>query len=298
MKAGAVLAPVAALALLSTAHAGAPVDAAISTGASNSRYGLFDWLDHNSVYGKGVFPEPFLVDDSDLEVNEFRLDYLHTSAGSAHSNVFSVEYEKGFGPVTVEVKLPYERDSDAGTISEGTDNISFGIRAPIYQYVSPSGFVDNTVGVSFELGIPTHSTISHNTEIVPAIFDDLKVGNFTVQAIVGYSSILGSGGGADGDHGLHVFEYGVVLGYTIPHDVLSIPGVQNIVPVFELSGETQLNKSNAGQNALLATIGFRANMKAMGPLQPRLGIGVVLPLDDGGRADTHWGLATSFVFEF
>ncbi|MBV8351584.1 MAG: hypothetical protein JOZ21_04850, partial [Verrucomicrobia bacterium] len=45
---------------------------------AGARYGLFDWLDHRSAYGEGVFPEPFLVDDSDLETNELRFDWIHT----------------------------------------------------------------------------------------------------------------------------------------------------------------------------------------------------------------------------
>ena len=50
-----------------------------SNGSASTRYGLFGWLDHRSGYGQGVFPEPFLVDDSDLETNEARLDWLHTT---------------------------------------------------------------------------------------------------------------------------------------------------------------------------------------------------------------------------
>ena len=41
--------------------------------SSASRYGLFDGLDHRSIYGQGYFPEPFMVDDSDLEPNEARV---------------------------------------------------------------------------------------------------------------------------------------------------------------------------------------------------------------------------------
>ena len=44
----------------------------------DTRYGLFNGLDHRSWYSHGDFPEPFLVDDSGLEINEARLDWLHT----------------------------------------------------------------------------------------------------------------------------------------------------------------------------------------------------------------------------
>src|SRR5690349_15829309 len=67
----------------------------------DSRYGLFGWLDHRSEYGQGVFPEPFLVDDSDLEPGEARLDWLHTGAGSRHSDEVKAEVEKGFGVLTL-----------------------------------------------------------------------------------------------------------------------------------------------------------------------------------------------------
>src|SRR5882762_6149900 len=64
---------------------------------SNTRYGLFDALDHRSSYGDNVFPEPFIVDDTVLEVNEARLDWLHTAGeGNQHSDLVAAEVEKGF----------------------------------------------------------------------------------------------------------------------------------------------------------------------------------------------------------
>ncbi|HZQ48084.1 MAG TPA: hypothetical protein VFC07_13790, partial [Verrucomicrobiae bacterium] len=65
--------------------------------SANQRYGLFNSLDRRSAYGVGVFPEPFLVDDSDLEPNEFRLDWLHTKATNQHADSAKAEVEKGFG---------------------------------------------------------------------------------------------------------------------------------------------------------------------------------------------------------
>src|SRR6185437_1429960 len=79
--------------------------------ADDSRYGVFGLLDSRSMYGKGVFPEPFLVDDSDLETNEFRLDWLHQQGKGQQTNGMRVELEKGFGPVTVELEVPYEYDT-------------------------------------------------------------------------------------------------------------------------------------------------------------------------------------------
>src|ERR1700677_2431634 len=50
-------------------------DASVTPPTVDTRYGIWDALDKRSVYGQGVFPEPFLVDDSDGEVNEGRLDW-------------------------------------------------------------------------------------------------------------------------------------------------------------------------------------------------------------------------------
>jgi hypothetical protein len=99
-----------------SAHAGSPMADQTSSGAianpsENTRYGLFGLLDHRSAYGQGVFPEPFLVDDSDLEVNEARLDWFHSGVANAHSDLVTAEVEKGFGLLTLEVEVPYERDA-------------------------------------------------------------------------------------------------------------------------------------------------------------------------------------------
>jgi hypothetical protein len=39
----------------------------------NTRRGLFKRLDHRISYIRGMFPEPFLIDDTDLESNEVPL---------------------------------------------------------------------------------------------------------------------------------------------------------------------------------------------------------------------------------
>jgi hypothetical protein len=262
---------------------------------ASTRYGLFDWLDHRSGYGQGVFPEPFLVDDSDLEVNEARLDWLHTNRNDQHSDLVTAEVEKGFGLLTLEVEVPFERDVNAGSITQGVGNIDVGARYPIYQYVSANGFVDSTFGAGVEVGIPVNSSVSENTEFVPKIFNDLKLGDhFTLQSILGYSTLFGPGD----DGGLQTFEYGFVFGYTIGNDELPLPGLQQLIPVVELSGETELNHADRGQNSLLADVGFRANLKTIGRVQPRLGLAFVFPIDRGARHDQHWGVITSLVFEY
>ena len=268
---------------------------------SGTRYGLFNWLDHRSVYNQDAFPEPFLADDSALEVNEARLDWLHTQANRSRSDVITTEIEKGFGLLTLEVEVPFEYDTPynpttkRNQIVDGFDNVNLGARYPIYQFVSDHKFFDTTFGAAIEVGIPTRSSLSHDTEVVPKIFNDLKLGeHFTLQSIVGYSKLFGS----DADGGLATFEYGFVFGYTILHEQLPLPHVLQFIPVFELIGATELNQDAPGHNSLVGNAGFRVNLKTIGPVQPRLGLGYVFPIDNGGREEMHWGIITSLVFEY
>jgi hypothetical protein len=263
--------------------------------ALNTRYGLFNGLDHRSFYSQGDFPEPFLVDDSGLEINEARLDWLHTSTGSGHSDVATAEVEKGFGNLTLEIEIPYERDAQAGVVVQGIGNVDLGARYPFYQYVTANGVFDTTVGGAIEIGIPASSAISVNPEFVPKVFNDTKIGeHFTVQSTLGYSTL--TGGGDEG--GLQTFEYGFTFGWFIEHDELPLPGVQRLIPMFELVGEKGLNKDASGENSLIGNAGFRVNLRAIGGVQPRLGCGFVFPIDNTARADTHWGIVTSLVFEY
>ena len=173
-------------------------------------------------------------------------------------------------------------------------NIDLGARLPVFQYVSPGGFFDTTFGVAVEVGIPTTSPVSQNTEFVPKVFNDLRFGShITLQSIFGYSMLYGPGD----DGGLHTFEYGFTLGYTFQHKELPLPGVDQFIPIFEISGAKQLNHDSA-QNSIIANAGFRVNLKAIGRIQPRLGIGYVFPMNEVARADVHNGIYTSFVFEF
>jgi hypothetical protein len=281
--------------------AGSPTAAA----PESSRYGLFNLLDSRSAYGQGVFPEPFLVDDSDGEENEAQLDWFHAEGPDQGSDVMTAEVEKGFGPLTLELEVPYEIDhslaidpgTGLGTESrmEGFDNINPGARLPFYEFVSKNGFFDNTIGGAIEVGIPTNSPVSKNTEVVPKIFDDLKLGDhFTVQTIEGYSQLFG--GGDDGS--LETLEYGFVFGYSIEHEELPIPGVAQLIPVFELEGGTELNKDQPGHTSLIGNAAFRLNMDSIGLVQPRLGLGYLFPINDGAREDLHWGIYTSLVFEY
>jgi hypothetical protein len=267
-----------------------------SPAASDTRYGLFNGLDHRSSYGQDVFPEPFLVDDSDLEDNEARVDWLHTEANAQQSDTVTAEVEKGFGQMTLEIEVPYERDATAGENTQrGMGNIDLGARYPLYEYVAASGSFDTTFGTALEVGVPVNSAVSKNTELVPKVFNDLRVGDhFTLQSIFGYSTLFG--GGDDG--GLQTFESGFVFGWTLQHKEFPIPGVLQLIPMFELVGETAMNQSDSGQTSLTGDACFRANLKSIGEVQPRLGLGFVFPMNNNAREDVHWGIMTSLVFEY
>jgi hypothetical protein len=297
---------IAALAALSTSLMAdesaptAPVVAGqpISAPSSDTRYGPFGVLDHRSAYGMGAFPEPFIIDDSDLEVNEVRLDWTFTQAHDSKDHTILMEVEKGFGPATLEIEAPYEVEntSHPSHTANGFDNIDLGARVPFYQYVSPNKFIDSTFGVGIEVGIPTQSTFSKDTEIVPKIFNDLRIAErFTLQSIAGYSTLHGPG---DDGNNAETFEYGFVLGYTINHAELPIPNVLQVIPVFELSGETGLNHGQGSQNSLTGNAALRFNTKPIGSVQPRLGVGYIFPIDNHAREDMQWGFITSLVFEY
>src|ERR1035437_8863732 len=220
------------------------------TAPADTHYGLFGWLDHRSGYGQGAFPEPFRVDDSDLEINELRLDWTHIQAHNERSDVMRAEVEKGFGLLTLELEVPYEIDTatNPNHTTDGFDSINLGARYPIYQFVSDSKVVDSTFAAAIEVGIPTRSSLSHDTEVVPKVFNDLRLGDpFTLQSILGCSMLFGN----EADGGLATFEYGFVFVYTIPHEQLPLPKVLQFIPVFELTGETELNKQDPGHNSLV-----------------------------------------------
>jgi hypothetical protein len=260
-----------------------------------TRYGIWGMLDHRSTYGEGAFPEPFLVDDSLLESDEFRLDWLHTGAKGERGDFAKAELEKAFGQTTLELEVPLEKTRSGGLTERGLGNISFGARHPVYQFVSDSGFVNSTFGVAVEFGIPSGSQVSRNAELVPKIFHDLSLGeHFTMQSVLGLSRTYG--GGDDG--GLRVFEYGFVFGYSIPHRELPLPGIRQLVPVFELQGETDLNKGRAGTSSLLGNLALRANLDPVGGVQPRIGLGYVFPVGGEARQEVTSGLITSLVFEY
>ena len=294
-----------ALILLFSMLAMVPTMAKAESESPGNRFGPLMLLDHRSIYGKGVFPEPFLVDDSDLETNELRFDWLHQQGKGKIYDKARVEFEKGFGLLTLELEAPYESTTQRAfdpikrrtftSRDKGIGNFSIGVRHPIHQYVSNDEFIDNTFGAALEIGIPTNTPVSKHTEIVPKIFNDLRLGDhFTLQTVLGWSFVRGS----SPDGGSQAFEYGLVFGYAIPHKELPLPGIDRLIPVFELKGDTALNHQDAGHNTLRGDMAVRFNFKAIGTVQPRLGVGYVFPIDKGAKDDLRWGVYTSLVFDF
>jgi hypothetical protein len=280
----------------STAIADDESTATNSWTAQNSRFGLFDCLDHRSGYYEDSFPEPLLLDDTSPEPDgEIELNYLHTAAGDQRSDTYSVEGQKSFGVVAFDLEIPYERFSDSDDTEQGIGNIELTAHCPIYQYVSANGWFDTTAGIGMGVGIPVNSDVSKNTELEPGIFDDLKIGNhFTIQAILGYDKLFG--GGDNG--GSEEFEYGLDFAYTIPRTELPIPGIESISPMFEVDSELGLNEDESGQNSVLGGAGFRLDFRPIGELEPSLGLSYVFPMSSVAREEVHWGIATSFTVEF
>jgi hypothetical protein len=114
------------------------------------------------------------------------------------------------------------------------------------------------------------------------------------QSIFGCSTLFGPGD----EGGRQTFEYGFDFGWTVQHRELPLPGVLQLVPIFELAGKTGLNKDEAGQNSLLGNAAFRLNLKAIGDVQPRLGVGYVFPLDNNARTEVHHGVIVSLVLDY
>ena len=140
----------------------------------------------------------------------------------------------------------------------------------------------------------TSQTLWHLGLNPQKIFNLLRLGeHFSLQTGGGLSTLVGPQA-----RGLSVLEYNAVFGYELTHEVLPLPLTSRITPIFEIDGETVLNHDDRGINSLLGTVGCRFDLDAIGPLQPRLGLGYTFPLDQGGRQELNWGVVTSLIFEY
>ena len=266
--------------------------------SSSTRYfgGL---LDHRSTYGNFWFPEPLRGPEMDVD-SELRVDYFHGEDRDRQANKVVAEVEHNFGLLTLEVEVPYSRESESSLdpatgrlthdVAEGLGNIELAARHPVFQLVSDDERVDYTIVAAFEVAVPTKSRISHDTQL----FQLLRVGeHFSVQASVGYSALMGPIEG-----GNSALEYNVIFGWNIEHEELPLPGLSRLTPIVELNGEYGLAGADSGRNVLFGTAGARFNLDPIGPAQPRLGVGYVFPIDRAARGEFDWGVTTSVVFEF
>ena len=269
----------------------------------SSRYGLWNLLDSRSVYGQYWFVEPLRAPEMDVD-RELRLDWFHAEGKGSQSDEVTAELEYNFGLLTVEVEVPYinnrtsrfdaELKKEVRSREEGIDNIELSARHPVFQWVSAGGAFDYTLAGAMEVAVPSGSSFSKDTELVPQVFQLLRLGeHVSVEASAGWTVLIGPVA-----RGQNSLEYNVVLGYNLEREQISLPGVQRVIPIFELNGNTGLSHEERGENALFGTAGFRVNLNAVGIAQPRLGIGYVFPIDQGARDEIRWGFVTSLVFEF
>jgi hypothetical protein len=262
---------------------------------STARYGLFDWLDHRSQYTQEVFPETFLVNDMAQEDTEFEFNYLHTKARGEQTDTGIFEVQQGIGLLTFEAEMPYEWKSGPSQTVEGIAPIELGARYPLYQFVSDNRFVDATFGPALEGGIPVHLALGRDAEFTPEIFNALVLGkHFTLTTVLGYEMLFD---GKDENDGERSFEYGLSSGYSIPCGS-SVPGVKQLIPMFEVVGERGFNRDEAGQNNVLCDAGLRIKFNRIGDLHPNMGLAYIVPIDKLARAGLHQGVYASLILEF
>jgi hypothetical protein len=234
---------------------------------------------------------------------EVRLDWLHTETSGRQADEVKLELEKAFGLLTLEFETAYEReaesgiDPDTGTFrerSEGIGALEFSARHPFYQWVSADERFDFTLVGAMEVAIPSNSDISKDGELVPQLYGLLRIGDhFSIQTSVGYSFVIGPE-----ESGNQTLEYSAVFGWAIEPDDVPMPkSISRVIPIIEVIGERGMNHGNY-TNVLTGTAGVRVNFASIGSVQPRIGIGYVFPIDDGGRDELDWGIITSIVFEF
>jgi hypothetical protein len=274
-----------------------PASLAVPTDQTGTKFGPLGLFDTRSQYGTGFFPEPFLVDEGDLD-REFVVSSIHQEGALSQSTSATVEVEWSFHLLTVEVEAPYEHDIDydpsgARTNAEGMGSPELSFRHPIFQYVSPNETFDNTLVLACETAFPTNSEESHSTEIVPGLFDLLRIGDhFGFQANLGLSTLYGG----DENHNSTI-EYSGDFSWIIDNTEINLPKeILGIVPMIEVAGEHRVNHGDFSNN-LSGVAGVRFNLANIGPALPRLGVGYIFPIDKGAREDFHWGVTVSLVFD-
>jgi hypothetical protein len=263
---------------------------------------LFSTIDPRGIYGHSTFPEPLLAPEMDVEA-ELRFDWLHQEKAGRRSDRVKGEFEYSVGYLTLEVGTSYSKDQvvtrDVATgrkstrADQGLGSTELAARYPLYQYLSRDALIEYTLVGALEVALPSGSRISRDTEVVPAVYQLMRLGDhLTLQTSLGLSVLSGPDQG-----GVNTIEYAVVLGYMLEREQLKLPGVLRVIPIVELVGDRTLNGIDRG-NRLSTTIGTRILFDSLGKVQPRLGLGFVLPVNHLAREDSRWGFITSVVFEF
>jgi hypothetical protein len=265
------------------------------------RYGFLSLLDSRSQYGTDLFPEPLIAEEGDLE-KEFSTSWNHTEGSGASSDLVGAELEWAFGLTTVGVESGWERDTAYDTdpitgittqdTDQGVDSVEFGIRHPIYQWVSSDGMFDNTVVGGMSVAVPVHTPVSEDWEFEPQLWDMLRYGEkWTFQCRVA-DSIL-EGGGPDGNQ--HTFEYSATLGYTQDVSGLKFLDVRDVTPLAEIDGFDPTNKSDDGNDQLQGVLGWQTAFESSSDIQPKISVGFTLPIDAGAKRDFQWGCVVAFI---
>jgi hypothetical protein len=268
-----------------------------------NRYGFLNGLDNRSRYGTAWFPEPLRAPEMDVD-DEIRLDWFHAETSGRQADELKLELEKSFGLLTLELEAEWEREAESGIDpdtattfrerEEGFGPIELSARHPVYQWVSSDERFDFSLVPALEVAIPTNTDVSKDGELVPQLYGLLRIGDhFSIQSSVGYSFVIGPE-----DSGNQVLEYTAVFGYDISRDDVALPKfIDRVIPIVEIIGERGMNHGDY-TNVLTGTAGVRINFTTIGDVQPRIGLGYVFPIDDGGRDELDWGVITSIVFEF
>ena len=165
-----------------------------------------------------------------------------TRGKDQHSDLVKAEVEKGFGLLTLELEVSYQRDVSTDVVSEGVE-VSIWARAIPFINCLRHGSVDTTFGVGLEAGIPVNSSVSKNAELVPKIFDDLKLGDhFTLQSSLVIRHYLAAAPIAR----CRRSNTDSFSDIRFQHDELPLPGCCSSYPSLSCKGESAINRMMPG----------------------------------------------------
>lgn len=281
------------VALVGAAFLACPALTHTAKADSSTRFGLWNALDSSSKYNSNFFPEPLLADEMDAD-QEVRFGWVHAEKPGHRTDEVFAEVEATFNLLTVEVEVPYEheRETENGVTeaAEGVGSIELAARHPFFQYVPGNGF-DLTLGARVELAIASTSDVSRDNEVVAGVYDVMAFGDrLSLQVSAGYSKLFGPEDGGDS-----ALEYAAVLGYNLD---FKTDWLTRITPVVEIDGETGLSHQDQGDTELTGVIGGVFAFSPNRYVLPKWTIGYIVPLDDNARDEFHWGVVTSFIFEY